>query len=110
MLNIVLAFALVGAYDILGLAAALAISYVVCALWALQVMAYKVPSFPLRAVMGSLWKMVVAAAIAGELTWLVTDRFGATSGGGGVGAARRRARSSAWPPTSGCWRRSRRPS
>ena len=32
--------------------------------------------------MGSLWKMVIAAAIAGELTWLVTDRFGATSGAG----------------------------
>src|SRR6185312_2284725 len=54
----------------------------VCALWALQVMAYKVPGFPLRAVMSSLWKMVVAAAIAGELTWLVTDQFGATSGAG----------------------------
>jgi hypothetical protein len=45
-------------------------------------MAYKVPGFPLREVMDSLWKMVVAAAIAGELTWLVTDRFGATSGAG----------------------------
>jgi putative peptidoglycan lipid II flippase len=82
VLNIGLAFALVGAYDILGLAAALAISYVVCALWALQVMAYKVPGFPLRTVMSSLWRMVVAAAIAGELTWLVTDRIGATSGTG----------------------------
>lgn len=80
VINIGLAFALVGAYDILGLAAALAISYVVCALWALQVMAYKVPGFPLRTVMSSLWRMVVAAAIAGEVTWLVTDRIGATSG------------------------------
>ena len=38
VLNIVLAVALVGRYDIGGLGAALAISYVVCAVWALQVL------------------------------------------------------------------------
>jgi len=54
----------------------------VCALWALQIMAYKVPGFPLSTVMGSLWRMVVATIVAGELTWLLTDRVGATSGGG----------------------------
>jgi putative peptidoglycan lipid II flippase len=81
-LNILLAVVLVGRYDILGLAAALAISYVVCALWALQVMSYKVPGFPLREVMGSVWRMVVAAAIAGEVTWIVASRVGDTSGGG----------------------------
>ena len=48
VLNIALAVALVGRYDILGLAAALAVSYVLCALWALQVLSYKVPGFPLR--------------------------------------------------------------
>jgi putative peptidoglycan lipid II flippase len=82
VLNIALAFALVGAYDILGLAAALAISYLVCAAWALQVMSYKVPGFPLRDVLGSLWRMVVAVAIAGEVTWLVSSHVGTTSGGG----------------------------
>ena len=61
VLNIVLAFVLVGRYDILGLALALAISYAVCALWALQVLAYKVPGFPLRAVLRSIWRIVVAA-------------------------------------------------
>lgn len=82
VLNIVLAVLLVGRYDILGLAAALAISYVVCALWALQVLSYKVPGFPLRTVLTSLSRIVVAAAIAGELTWIVADRIGDTSGAG----------------------------
>jgi putative peptidoglycan lipid II flippase len=82
VLNIVLAILLVGRYDILGLAAALAISYVMCAGWALQVLSYKVPGFPLRAVVGSIGRMVVAAAIAGELTWLVASAIGDDSGAG----------------------------
>ncbi len=81
-LNIALAFALVGAYDIMGLAAALAISYLVCAAWALQVMSYRVPGFPLAEIVASLWRMVVAVAIAGEVTWLVTSHVGATAGAG----------------------------
>ena len=82
VLNIVLAVALVGRYDILGLAAALAISYAVCALWALQVLSYKVPGFPLRAVLASIGRIVVAAALAGELTWLLAGQIGGTSGAG----------------------------
>lgn len=82
LINIVLAVALVGRYDIFGLAIALAISYVVSALWALQVLAYKVPGFPLRAVLGSIWRMVVATAITAELTWLVASRVGSTTGAG----------------------------
>jgi putative peptidoglycan lipid II flippase len=82
VLNIVLAVLLVGRYDILGLAAALAISYVVCALWALQVLSYKVPGFPLRTVMVSLSRIVVAAAVAGEISWIVAGRIGADAGAG----------------------------
>jgi putative peptidoglycan lipid II flippase len=82
VLNIVLAIALVGRYDILGLAAALAISYVVCSLWSLQVLSYKVPGFPIGDVLRSLWRMVVATAIAGESTWLVANRLGDSSGAG----------------------------
>jgi putative peptidoglycan lipid II flippase len=82
VLNIVLALALVGRYDILGLAAALAISYVLCALWALQVLSYKVPGFPLGDVFGSLWRMLVATAVAAEVTWLVASHVGAASDGG----------------------------
>jgi putative peptidoglycan lipid II flippase len=81
-LNIVLAIALVGRYDILGLAAALAVSYVLCAGWALQVLSYKVPGFPLRAILTSIWRMIVATAVAGELTWLVAVAIGDDSGTG----------------------------
>ncbi len=80
VLNIVLAILLVGRYDILGLGVALAVSYVVCALWALQVMSYKVPGFPLRTILASLWRMVLAAAIAGEVTFLVASRVGDDAG------------------------------
>ena len=82
VLNIALAVALVGRYDILGLAAALAISYVVCSLWALQVLSYKVPGFPLRTVLASLWRTLVAAAVAGEVTWLVASQVGGSAGTG----------------------------
>lgn len=84
VLNIALAVALFGAYDILGLAIALAVSYVVCAGWALQVMSYKVPGFPLPTVLASLWRTIVAATIAGEVAWIVATRsgLGASSGAG----------------------------
>ncbi len=80
VLNIVLAIALVGRYDIGGLGAALAISYVVCAAWALQVLTYKVPGFPLRDVFASLWRMVLAGVIAGEVAWLVARQVGGEEG------------------------------
>ncbi len=80
VLNIVLAILLVGRYDILGLGVALAVSYVVCALWALQVMSYKVPGFPLRTILASVWRMVLAGAIAGEMTFLVASRVGDDAG------------------------------
>jgi putative peptidoglycan lipid II flippase len=83
-LNIVLAIALVGRYDIGGLAVALAVSYAACALWALQVLRYKVPGFPLGDVLGSLWRMVLAGVIAGEVTWLVAREVGGDEGAAGV--------------------------
>jgi len=83
-LNIVLAVALVGRFGILGLALGLAISYVVCAMWALHVLSYKVPGFPLGEVFGSIGRMIVASALAGEVTWLVARQVGADSGAGAV--------------------------
>ena len=50
-INIVLAFALVGSYGVLGLGASFAIAYVVSALWVLQILTYKVPGFELRPVL-----------------------------------------------------------
>ena len=80
VLNIVLAIALVGRYNIGGLGAALAISYVVCAAWALQVLTYKVPGFPLRDVFTSVWRMALAGVIAAEVTWLVARQVGGEAG------------------------------
>jgi putative peptidoglycan lipid II flippase len=82
--NIVLAFALVGRYGILGLGLAFAISYVVGALWALQVLSYKVPTFPVRSVLWGLLPMVVAGALAGEVMWLVAVNVGGNTGGEAV--------------------------
>jgi putative peptidoglycan lipid II flippase len=82
--NIILAFALVGRYGILGLGLAFAISYVVGALWALQVLSYKVPTFPVRSVLWGLLPMVVAGALAGEVMWLVAVNVGGNTGGEAV--------------------------
>ncbi|MEM9748217.1 MAG: murein biosynthesis integral membrane protein MurJ [Actinomycetota bacterium] len=79
-INIVLAFALVGAYGVLGLGASYAIAYVLGALWVLQILSWKVPGFSLREIGWSFWRMIVAAAIMGEVVWLV-----ARSVGGNVG-------------------------
>jgi putative peptidoglycan lipid II flippase len=83
-LNIALALVLVGRWGILGLAAALAVSYLVCSLWSLQVLSYKVPGFPLREVLASMWRMVVAAALAAEVTWVVARAVGANAGTGAI--------------------------
>jgi putative peptidoglycan lipid II flippase len=81
VLNIVLAFALVPRYDILGLALAFAIANVVGALWALQVLSYKVPGFPVQSVLRNLWPMIVAGVLAAEVMWLVATNVGGNVGG-----------------------------
>ena len=83
-INVALAFALVGSYGVLGLGASYAIAYIVSALWVLQILAYKVPGFELRAVLGSLARMVVAAALMGEAVWLVARALGGNTGGGAL--------------------------
>lgn len=79
-LNIVLAIVLVGRYGVLGLGLAFALAYLVSSLWALQIMSYKVPGFPIRDVLVSIGRMVVAAAIMGEVVWLVSRGVGGTTG------------------------------
>ncbi|MGA9277813.1 murein biosynthesis integral membrane protein MurJ [Ilumatobacter sp.] len=81
-LNIVLAFALVGTYGVLGLGASFAIAYVLSALWVLQILSYKVPGFEMRSVLAALGRMLVAAALMGEAVWFVARLLGANSGGG----------------------------
>ncbi len=84
LINIVLALALVGSYGVLGLGASFAIAYAVSALWVLQILTYKVPGFELRAVLASLARMAVAAALMGEAVWFVARALGANTGGGAL--------------------------
>jgi putative peptidoglycan lipid II flippase len=72
LFNIVLAFVFVARWGVLGLGLAYAVAYVVSALWALKVLSYKVPGFPLAAVLASGWRMLLAAVLMAEAMWLVT--------------------------------------
>jgi putative peptidoglycan lipid II flippase len=83
-LNIVLALVLVGRWGLLGLGVAFGLAYVIAAMWALQVLRYKLPSFPLDDVVASLWRMAVAAVVMAEAVWLVARVVGANSGPGAV--------------------------
>ena len=80
VLNIVLAFALYDRFGVLGIAAAFAISYLVAALWTLQILSYKVAGFPLRPLLASLYRMTLAAAIMAEAAWLVARQVGGNAG------------------------------
>ena len=64
----------------LGLDAAFGISYLVCAVWALLVLSYKVSGFPFRGVLEAMWRMVIAGALAGEAMWLAADHVGGNVG------------------------------
>ena len=84
LLNIALAFALVGRFQVLGLGIAFAASYVVAAVVALFVLQIKVPSFPVLHTMRSLARMLAAGAVMGIVVWLATRAVGADSGGGAL--------------------------
>ena len=89
-INIVLAFALVGRFGVLGLAASFAIAYLVSSAWSLQVLSYKVPGFSVRAVTHNLWRMLLAAVVMAEVMWAVARLVGGNEGLGAllrVGAA-----------------------
>lgn len=83
-LNIVLAFVLVDRYGVLGLGLAFALAYIICSVWALNVMSYKVPRFPTREIGAALWRMVVAGALCGEAAWFVARQVGDNTGAGAV--------------------------
>ena len=74
LLNIVLAFLLVGRWGVLGLGLAYSFAYLLSAVWALQVMSYKVPTFRVRSVFAGLWRPLLAAVLMAEAMWLVADR------------------------------------
>jgi putative peptidoglycan lipid II flippase len=80
LINIVLAVLLIDRYGVLGLGLAYAIAYVVSALWALQVMSYKVKGFSVRSVLVALWRPMLAALLMAEAMWLVTKDAGTDYG------------------------------
>jgi len=73
IINIVLALVLVGRFGVLGLALAFALAYLITSVWAIQVLSYKVPGYPVGEVFSSFLRMVVAGVLAGELAYLVAD-------------------------------------
>ena len=82
-INVVLAIILVERYGVLGLGLALGLAYIVAAGWALQIMGYKVPGFPVaRDPARASWPMLLAAAVMGEVVWLVARAIGSNSGTG----------------------------
>lgn len=84
VINIALAVLLVGRFGVLGLGAAFAIAYVVSAVWALQVLSYKVPGFELRPVLTSLARMALATVVMMEAMWLVASVVGTNTGVGAL--------------------------
>ena len=81
-INVILAIILVDRFGVLGLGLAFGLAYIVSSVWVLQVMGYKVPGFPVGEILKSLWPMLLAAALMGEVLWLVGQVIGSNSGAG----------------------------
>ncbi|MFT3854126.1 MAG: hypothetical protein QM733_15495 [Ilumatobacteraceae bacterium] len=84
LINIALAFALHDRFGVLGLGLAFAIAYLVSAVWALQVLGYKLPGFPVAGVLMSLTRMAVAAVLMAEAGWIVARVVGSNTGLGAL--------------------------
>jgi putative peptidoglycan lipid II flippase len=84
VLNIILAFALSPAFDVLGLGIAFSVSYVIAAIAALYVLKVKVRGFSALDVLLGLARLVIAAASMGIVMWVVLRPIGANSGGGAL--------------------------
>jgi len=83
-LNVVLAIVLVGRYGVLGLGLAFGLAYVICAAWAMQVLAYKVRGFDLRGLFLVLGRMLLASVVAAEVMWFVGRVVGSNHGSGAI--------------------------
>lgn len=83
-INIVLAVMLVDRFGVLGLGASFAVAYIVSAALALQVLGYKVAGFPVRAVVASILRMLIASAVMAEAVWLVGRAIGDNDGLGAL--------------------------
>lgn len=83
-INIALALVLVDRFGLLGLGVSFAAAYLVSALWAMQVLSYKVPGFPLRPLLGALYRFLLASAVMAEGVWVVARTVGSNSGAGAL--------------------------
>ena len=84
IINIVLALVLVDRFGLLGLGLSFAIAYLLSSLWALQVVSYKVPGFPVRSLLAALWRMTLASLIMAEAVWFAARLVGDNAGAGAV--------------------------
>jgi len=80
LLNIVIAVVLSHRYGVLGLGLGFGIAYLLSALWALQVLSFKVPGFPLRDTLISLGRIALASIVLAETAWLVGRSVGGNTG------------------------------
>jgi putative peptidoglycan lipid II flippase len=80
LLNIVLAFVFVRRWGVLGLGLAYSFAYLVSAVWAMQVMSYKVRTFSVRAVLAPMWRPLLAAILMAEAMWFVLRDAGDPAG------------------------------
>ena len=67
-------------YGVLGLGLGFGIAYLLSALWALQVLSFKVPGFPLRDTLISLGRIALASIVLAETAWLVGRSVGGNTG------------------------------
>ena len=84
ILQIAVAFALVGPFEVQGLALAFAFSYTVSAVLGLVVLGRRVGGIDGRRLTGSLARLSVASAVMGVAVWAVTRTVGDASGGEAV--------------------------
>ncbi len=84
LLNVVLALLFVHRWGLLGLGAAFGLSYLIASTWAIQILHFKLPAFPLRVVFASLWRMGLASLVMAEVVWVVAGHVGANSGAGAI--------------------------
>jgi putative peptidoglycan lipid II flippase len=82
IINIILAFALVSKYDVLGLGIAFAVSYLVGSVIALLALQIKVRTFPAVTLLMDLMRMFLAAIVMGIVLWFIIKPVGADSGFG----------------------------
>jgi len=84
LLNIALAFLLVGRFDLLGLGVAFSASYLGAALLALYVLGLKVPGFPVVPTLVALGRMLTAALAMAGVIWLAVRPVGDDDGVGAL--------------------------